>query len=715
MNCQRQGEICDYNLRLNWGGRRRNSLVQTGNIPSGTLDSFVLQTDSSRIPVADQSILHTNKVPAQWASNMVDNGLHDKTGLTIPVSPSRSLSAPMQTPRVDPGPYSPGSSGHGTQNGSPSILPAELLSQEMILYSSPVDSAAFDLRFSRHLDNNRIRSQKIDPLKSSKHSPKLRCIGLMCIASRGGLSDTKRHSRVSVGSLLSTDAAESSHPKSSFDISVSQMKDSVNYGVDYGDPDFDLNGCNERRHPSLGDNDLESKSDEDLCPRQSFSRRGYYAKPVMINIPCSLLPLPHELLQTPINMLYFHHFLNHTARILSSHDCRRNPFVSVLPASMSFSRHYSLANDVVAIEDTNLLHMLLAYSASHRARLLGHPEPSNRIANWVKYVFPALRLALNDQLRKVSDTSLATAILLVSLKIISPSTFEVPITWQLHLKFVRELYNAYANAHVGRPPTLVSDFLSRWFGYIDVIGSLSCIEIGAPCPLGFYAQPRPHVAPLDVECFTGFTHRTASTLFRVAELVFAVHQSRGLHSKANVSIPWTLPVHLLAEAQVLLSDIHTTAAWTRTHRTYHVDTEADADIYQANPSPDTDSHPLPSSDDAFHLAAYIHLLRRVLDFPPTHPDVMAAVDALDHTLDRLAHGGSAELCVVFPLFTAGCEVRGERRRREIESRIRGFEEVGLKQVSTIKRHFILTADCGGVDSGGKTDDTAYVGVGRAVD
>lgn len=34
-----------------------------------------------------------------------------------------------------------------------------------------------------------------------------------------------------------------------------------------------------------------------------------------------------------MNLLYFHHFLNHTARILVPHDCERNPFRLILPES----------------------------------------------------------------------------------------------------------------------------------------------------------------------------------------------------------------------------------------------------------------------------------------------------------------------------------------------------------------------------------------------
>lgn len=60
----------------------------------------------------------------------------------------------------------------------------------------------------------------------------------------------------------------------------------------------------------------------------------YYAKAVAITIPKCLEPLPTLLTENPMNLLYFHHFLNHTARVLIPHDCEKNPFRQILPESM---------------------------------------------------------------------------------------------------------------------------------------------------------------------------------------------------------------------------------------------------------------------------------------------------------------------------------------------------------------------------------------------
>lgn len=51
-------------------------------------------------------------------------------------------------------------------------------------------------------------------------------------------------------------------------------------------------------------------------------------------IPGRLDPLPQLLRGNKKNRMYFHHYLNHTARLLVPHDCSENPFKSILPQSV---------------------------------------------------------------------------------------------------------------------------------------------------------------------------------------------------------------------------------------------------------------------------------------------------------------------------------------------------------------------------------------------
>jgi hypothetical protein len=124
------------------------------------------------------------------------------------------------------------------------------------------------------------------------------------------------------------------------------------YGVDRGLPDLDvprnddtaaINGVSPSQH---GDLDAWLENVDLGVPEFGFglqkrefvfAKGGYYASPVPIKIPRKLEPLPSTLLENPMNLLYFHHFLNHTARILVVHDCSQNPFRTILPQSKLFS------------------------------------------------------------------------------------------------------------------------------------------------------------------------------------------------------------------------------------------------------------------------------------------------------------------------------------------------------------------------------------------
>lgn len=142
----------------------------------------------------------------------------------------------------------------------------------------------------------------------------------------------------------------------------------------------------------------------------------------------------------------------------------------------------------MAVRDDNLLSLLLAYSASHRARLLRQPEPATRIAMWVVDIFPNLRKALDDPSEIISDSNLATAIMLASLEIISPKAFGVAVPWQKHLDMARQMIAARGGPQRMRTASRedkVSSFLWSWFAYLDVLGSLSGGKGNSPSSVRF--------------------------------------------------------------------------------------------------------------------------------------------------------------------------------------------------------------------------------------
>lgn len=126
----------------------------------------------------------------------------------------------------------------------------------------------------------------------------------------------------------------------------------VDYGLDRGISDWDLPNNNDLlaldpNTPINATADLNHLKSEHAAdelnhsgfgfglnaPNSAHGEGGYYAKAVPVLIPRALGNLPATLQNNPMNLLYFHHFLNHTARILVPHDCSENPFKSILPQS----------------------------------------------------------------------------------------------------------------------------------------------------------------------------------------------------------------------------------------------------------------------------------------------------------------------------------------------------------------------------------------------
>jgi hypothetical protein len=96
-------------------------------------------------------------------------------------------------------------------------------------------------------------------------------------------------------------------------------------------------------------------------------------------------------------------------------------------------------------------------------------------------------------------------------------------------------------------------------------------------------------------------------------------------------------------------------------------------------------HTMAALDDAYRIAGLVHLHRRVLGRSSADPEVGMTVGSLMETLARIPRGGSAEVCCLFPLFTAGCEVRDLALRQEIRNRVKSCEAAGMKQIRRARK------------------------------
>ena len=310
--------------------------------------------------------------------------------------------------------------------------------------------------------------------------------------------------------------------------------------------------------------------------------------------------------------------------------------------------------------------------------MLGHPEPHTRIAEWVRDVFSNLCQALNESSDQISNANVATAIMLASLQIIAPNTFEVEISWQQHLSIARSMIMARGGPRaVNRTKDRVSYFLIRWFAYLDVLGAFSTKADQALFTGDLY-DFEDDAHDFQIDCVLGFSGYLAGILAKIADLARRCDNER-VTSTGELDPSWTPAPDVLLAAERIKSDLQAAGHQRYSlcpHRQKNSDIEAS---YQALE--------MSATNEAFHWAGIIHLHKRVLGLPQEAPEVQNAVRSVIGTLYKVRKGGAAEACLIFPLFTAGCEAKEESQREIIMERIMSVEASGMAQVCN--RHFFV--------------------------
>ena len=290
--------------------------------------------------------------------------------------------------------------------------------------------------------------------------------------------------------------------------------------------------------------------------------------------------------------------------------------------------------------------------------------------------FPELRAALSAH-EPVPDSTLATAIMLASLEIISPNTFDVPISWQNHLQVARQIIISR-----GGLETLSSTgdghlvFLSKWFAYLEVLGSLSGSKSTVePISGDFYASLGLEQDPSSsrVDCFLGVTTQCISLLAQVAKLAHQCDAER-VDAQCEIDPAWRPSSQVMEEAEKLrhaLMDSMTTVHEACMHNDPSQPTE------EKSPQ---DIQEIQSCNAMYHWAGLIHLYRRVMGRLTADADVQQCVQSVVNELKKISRGSTTEGCLLFPMFTAGCDALDNDHRGALIERLKGVEGWGMTHV-----------------------------------
>ncbi|KFY38611.1 hypothetical protein V495_06457 [Pseudogymnoascus sp. VKM F-4514 (FW-929)] len=738
LNCQRQNEVCDYSVRLNWDGRGKRKAEPAGgrqtifHVNTLSADFVVPPKEAVKVegPVSPPSGVQYGATPPNQPPAPEQTSIHTdyQTGKLTNVPAPKLATWGMEPPSLDPSKESssdntaidPVLTGQDTQQsaasppfqyGPLSSLYTQPFEQSYERYrdehgfkspsesgmESPTGSSfvdfAGDTRSSKRIRygpssgeiNSRFTGMALPVPSSSRYNTGVHpresftpmtassqsddgqrslSVKLAPLTSNGGHMSEWR--RLSVESLLSGPPGMSNAMGTAGSTSREQTPlpygdprdDIITFGVDKGLRDLDIGKNDDANAISKEYTSL----DFDSCNQTkvaTFEKGGYYESPIWVRIPQSFQPLPPILQENPMNILYFHHFISHTATLLVPHHCSSNPFQKILPQ--------------MALQCSHLMKLVLAYSASHRARLLNHPEPITRIALWVQGFFSYLRDAIDDPKKIVSDSVLAGAIMLASLEIICPKAFGVEIPWQQHLTVARQIIVARREANPNSEISTTFGFLLRWFAYLGVLGRLTGGHKDfLSITKGLVAYDSEGENGLQIVCLLGFTSKCASILSKIADLA-ALCAPRRFDETCNERPGWKPTDDIRQQAEQLLEDLEHARTSSLIQHCPHLHS-SEEEAYQ------WDSREMAATNEAYHWAGLVHLHRRVLGKPSTDKDVQTAVREIVRLLHRVRKASAAEACLLFPMFSAGCDAQDEEERSFIMERMKNVEGIGMSQV-----------------------------------
>lgn len=376
----------------------------------------------------------------------------------------------------------------------------------------------------------------------------------------------------------------------------------------------------------------------------------------MPNMSLASLMIPDILLQSPEMAESFDFFVNQTSALL-------------VPAPSSIYNRNALSNFLprMAMSNSALMSLLLVFGANHKHKILQHQGFPNRNSSLIASdlltkTFTNLMGQLTNADLRNSDSTLATILLLAGFDIFFGDKKQ---KWRTHVYGARKIMlERFSN---GSGSLMLSDnnadskeenFVMRWFAYIDIITSLSStnalrnIHKLASLKYGMETTikeslKKKMIVLSDIEYFTGME---ISCLWLLAEVSRLVNEKE---TADNEMFPQDLILRALEHDHKMTSYLRTTEIERDEiyQMYYHSKTDAStAERYNAYRT-------LRATNQIFVLTGVLQLKRRVLGLSPSSPIVKDLLRKISNLVDTwITFGSSAETCIIFCLFSCGCEL-----------------------------------------------------------
>ncbi|KAJ5205493.1 hypothetical protein N7491_003879 [Penicillium cf. griseofulvum] len=298
-----------------------------------------------------------------------------------------------------------------------------------------------------------------------------------------------------------------------------------------------------------------------------------------------------------------------------------------------------------SLETPYLLYALLASACSHHSRLIQYKGPKSRVSclRFTNLSISSLRLALSETSTALTAETVTTAMALCTNDVCNGNMQ----AWRTHLGGVMRLLNAFLDSQgTLRTADPYVQCLVKWFTTMDVLAGLSGLGtsgVVSSAP-GLLDRSFDLLSP-HVDDICGYSLKLAPMLARLSQLVqHRCHTGPGMQQ------------NVLAEARTLEDEIYS--------------------LVRCSVS-SGDSLELQSTHLAFVHSALLHLHRRVQILPKSHKKVKEDTRKIIAAVEDIPPRSSANILILWPMFSVGCETDDTKEREFIHSRMGDMQSLGM--------------------------------------
>ncbi|KAL3446169.1 fungal-specific transcription factor domain-containing protein [Aspergillus insuetus] len=305
-----------------------------------------------------------------------------------------------------------------------------------------------------------------------------------------------------------------------------------------------------------------------------------------------------------------------------------------------------------AMETPHLLFAILATSDSHARRRLPTSTLENTTLNNTNNAISGLRAALSLPNERNSHRAVEMAMTAMALCTNDVCNGNIDL-FRVHLNGVRGmLVSGLVSGRNIKDPLAM--YLFKWFAALDVSAGLSLFHQSTLLSGGLYrsyraaiSAPRGEADGVDDIC--GYSLDLLPILAEIGEL------ARERYSKPNCTT-------LLERGQALEARI--TALTTNINSSpNHPPSETQSELHATN--------------SAFIHTALLHLHRRVHHLPKTDPRVRTDVTNILNALLSIRPASTANILLLWPIFSAGCETDEVAERALVDERMGIMQDMGM--------------------------------------